>query len=179
MLYTDYSTDDSVKTVIQGASYDRSCSPAAMEPCQAVNFLPELTVERRQSLGLFDPSIKYQSGQFRWRFQPCWEAAIVVALRKAGVTKYRKPSEVDDVQSKLEEFWLADTKKEVEEPYLYHPSNRHLAIIKHKSSVSLISRASRLSSVIVCPYIPADGTGWDRIWGTKNRPPIIVRWSTE
>jgi hypothetical protein len=177
MLYADHSTDESVTTRKKGASYDHPCSPAAMKPGQAVNFLPELTVERPQSLGFFDPPMKYQSGQVWWHFQPSWEAAMVVALRKAGVTKDMKPIEVDDVQSKLEELRLAGAKKELEEPYLHHPSDRHLEIFKQESSASLIARASRLSLVIVCQYIPADGTGWDCIWDTKNRPPIIVRWS--
>jgi hypothetical protein len=180
MLYADHSADESVTTRKQGASYDHPCSPAAMKPGQTVKFLPELTVKRAQSPGFFDPPMTYQSGQVRWYFQPSWEAAMVAALKKAGVTKpNKKPIEVEDVQSKLEELRLDDgTKEELDKPYLHHPSDRHLAIFKYESSASLIARVSHRSLVIVCPYIPADGTGWERIWDTKNRPPIIVRWST-
>jgi hypothetical protein len=88
---------------------------------------------------------------------------MVVVLKKAGVVNNKKPIEVEDVQSKLEEFRLAGSRKNLEEPYLYHPSDRHLAIFKHESSASLIARISRFSLVIVCPYILAEGTGWDRI----------------
>jgi hypothetical protein len=78
---------------------------------QAVNFLPKLTVKRPQSLGFFDPPIKYQSRQVLWNFQPSWEAAMTVALQKAGVTNNKKPIEVDDMQSKFGRLLLTDGAK--------------------------------------------------------------------
>jgi hypothetical protein len=98
--------------------------------------------------------MKYQSGQVVWNFQPSWEAVIAAVLKKVGVTNNKEPIEVDDLQNMLGKPRLTDgAKEELEEPYLHHPPDRHLAIFKYRfacnlPALSCIARLELLTYVL-------------------------------
>jgi hypothetical protein len=182
MFYADHSVDDSVKTKANGGSWDHPCSPAGLKAIPPPTFLPEFVVNRQSSPGFFRPPMDYVPGQVLWKHHASWEAALAAALTQNGVQTTGGPMTAADIKSNLDNLAKGAQYKEMQSHVLYHPADRNTAIFKGEVEASLVARWGGapvcFSLIIVCPLVRADGTDWDRIWDTHNRPPVVTSWST-
>jgi hypothetical protein len=176
--YADHSVSTKAVDILGGASKLHPCSDAAMNASPRPKMLEEFTFERPQSTGYFDPPLQYVPGQVRWKYQPGgWEYALAEEFTKKGV-----PATADQIKSSHNSLTTKPKNRKEQSYVLYHPADRGTAIFKGESAASLVARwglpARGFSLVIVCPLVRADGIGWERIYDTKNRPPVYARWST-
>jgi hypothetical protein len=117
-----------------------------------------------------------------WKHHNSWQAALTSALREKGVKLPKEDRLVTENDIRYFHAQLQKTDKySTEESYtLDQPADGETIIFKDEPSVSLVARwaGSQFSLVIMTPLIQADGSGWNRIYDTVNRPPIYSRFST-
>ncbi|KAI4692872.1 uncharacterized protein J4E88_001242 [Alternaria novae-zelandiae] len=179
VFYADHSIDDTIvarghKTNPKG-SYNHPLSPAGLKENPNANIFKEFTDTRPSVPGFFQPPCSYVPGDFKWKHHENWHAALADAATAKGVSV--SETTVADLHDQI----LKNAKYNLQESHtLYHPADRDTAIFKDEPAASLVASqlGSEFSLIIVCPYVRADGVDWNRFWDTRNRPPIITRWST-
>jgi hypothetical protein len=182
VLYADHTIDKTAMTISTGGSFNHPFSPAGFKAQPRPNILPEFADTRPRYPGFLQPPVRYLPGQMMWKLQDTWQAAAAAALRAKGVKDPRNGELVTEATIGACHAWLKTkpTYTTEESNTLYHPADRGTAVFKDEVDLSMIIRqiGPSFSTVIVCPWIQADGIGWNRIYDTVNRPPVYTRYST-
>jgi hypothetical protein len=88
---------------------------------------------------------------------------------------------VEHINSKWEALVAEGKHAPASSHILYHAADRGTAVWKDEPSASVIARfgaKNPYSLIVVCPFVSADGTAYDRVYDMFNRPPFRGRWST-
>jgi hypothetical protein len=182
LFYADHTIDNTTIGVSTGGSCDHPFSPAGFKAQPHPKILPEFTDTRPRYPGFLQPPVRYLPGQMMWKLQDTWQAAAAAALRAKGVKDPRNGELVTEATIGACHAWLKTKPSYTKEESntLYHPADRGTAVFKDEVDLSMIVRqfGPSFSTVIVCPWIQADGSGWNRIYDTVNRPPVYTRYST-
>ncbi|EUC40105.1 hypothetical protein COCMIDRAFT_9959 [Bipolaris oryzae ATCC 44560] len=161
-----YYTDVLSSTVL--TAHPLSPNGARVHPKLAKEFVDT----REDIVSLFQPPVpQYQAGNFKFQVHDDWESALAASLASFGRENITKDVVTDVCQTIKDDSWPVYHD-------LYHPSDRDTAVFQNEPECAAVAEWFKRSLVILCPYTPADGTGWDRIYGEKNRPPVRFRWST-
>jgi hypothetical protein len=175
MRYTELSVSSSASTNI----YPLSPTGLKSNPTPIIH--DEFDLDRATSPGVFDVPITYKAGtQIRWSHSSTWQGALTLALASYGF-KCKSDKTKLVTEADVRATFKCITSKEAAEPKnstLYYPADRKSMVFQDEPNVAMVARKYGCSLIIFCPFVGADKVGYNRIYNTKNRPPIYARWST-
>lgn len=177
MCYADHSVDNTVRTFKKGAIMTHPCSDNALMQSPIPNVLPERAFYRQSTPGYFDPPVDYIPQQMEWKFHAGgWPFALASQLQLKGI-----PLSGDHVYRAWDALHKDPQREHEYSQTLWNPGDRESMVFEDEPEAATLARwgfeGRPFSLIIICPLVRADGTGFNRIYDTLNRPPIYARFS--
>jgi hypothetical protein len=159
-------------------SYDHPFSPAAL----AANGVPivhdEPTLDRPDYPGVFQVPFTYKTDpRLRWGRASSWQDALATTFATLKVTRNGKLVTESDIKA-FHKSITPDKAKSREYSVLYHPADRKSMVFKDEPVLSMTAAHFGFSLILICPFTSHNGHGYNRLYNTRERPPIYARWST-
>jgi hypothetical protein len=154
-------------------------SPAGLAETPNPIIHAEPLIDRKISPGFFEAPITYKAGtQVQWIHYKTWQGALAAALASHGITSRHSNQVVTEADIKATcDSMDMKVATSSDNSVLYHPTDRSSMVFKDEPAVAAVARKHGLSLILVCPYVEHDGTGYNRLYNIKGRPPIYARWS--